>query len=111
MIIIPFDNTLDAFTEDVDIDGVSYSLTFWWNFRDLAWYFDIANASGEVLRSGIKIVLSVNLFNGEYGLPSGSLLAVASDPTLARIGKTDLGGVVDLIYATAAEVAAVPAAS
>ncbi len=111
MIIVPFDNTQDAFTEDVDLDGVSYSLTFWWNFRDLAWYLDVANASGEVIRSGIKIVLSVNLFNGVHGLPSGSLLAVASDPGLARIQKADLGSVVDLIYATAAEVAAVSAAA
>ncbi len=109
MVVIPFDSTQDAFTQDVDFDGVTYSLSLWWNFRDEAWYLDFADSAGVTLRTGIKVVLGIDLLNGHASLPAGNLLAVPTDPAQVEIAKEDMGNKVSLIYATPADVAAAAA--
>ena len=74
-------------TVSVDVNGVSLSLTFVWNYAAFAWNLDIGDSRGNPLACGIPIVLGTNLLGGyEYiGIGAGILL-YGDDPTYDNFG-------------------------
>ncbi len=105
MLTIPFNSTLDSFNQQMDLDGQTYIFTFSWNNRDTAWYMSITTLEEEQIADGIKLVLGVELLQvtGLPGIPPGEIWAINLSP-LERIGRNDIGVIVDLIYVPAAEV-------
>jgi hypothetical protein len=67
------------YSELVDLDETTYSLTFRWNDREEAWYFDIAEQDGTVIVGGQKLVPYINLTQrwADARIPPGSLVVDA----------------------------------
>lgn len=106
--IATFENPL--YLETVQLDGISYVLSFLFNFRERNWYFTISTPAGVVLAAGIKVISNRSLLRGQVDdvLPPGDLVALVSDPNddsppaLADLGKAKR---VELLYLDAAELA------
>jgi hypothetical protein len=106
MVIIPI-NQQTAWDEfSSELDGVMLAFTFRFNDRDGCWYFDLADALGNALASGLKAVTGVFLLEavrGLPGMPSGDLFmldtaGLSEDPTFDSLGRRH-----KLLYFTAAE--------
>jgi len=100
LLIIPVTN--EPWSEvKAKLDGKVYVLTFRWNTRDGAWFMDLADADGAILKPGIKLVCDWPLTafrDTDPGLPPGMLSMFDTsggqiDPTL-----DDLGTRVLLLY-------------
>ena len=100
LIAIPVTN--DPWSEvTVSLDGSVYLLAFRWNTREGAWFMDISDANGDLLKPGIKLVCDwplTSLRDTDPGLPPGMLSVFDQggaqvDPTL-----DDLGTRVLLLY-------------
>lgn len=94
--IIPTDNAgeLGAFFESVDLDGITFQLEFQYNSREGFWYFNVLDADGNQLRSGIKVVINWPLLLRDQSLdaPAGDLMCLDTrpkpqDPSLEELGK------------------------
>lgn len=101
---IPTSTTLANYSEQVTLDGATFTLSFLFNAREGFWYLDIFDLQGNRIRSGIKIVINFPLLRliASLDAPPGELIAV--DPTGADLepGLTDLGDAATLVYVEAA---------
>lgn len=50
-----------CFTEQVALDGVTYSLRFRWSERDACWHMDMHTVDGEVVALSVRLVSSFPL--------------------------------------------------
>ena len=113
MVTIPF-TEYPAFSEEVDLDGTSYKLSFVWNSRGEFWTLTFADIDGDEILSGIKLVLNYELLQEFHYLPipPGFLfvLETTNNQTNARVEYDDFTGerALQLVYVTEAEVAAIP---
>ena len=96
------------FDERVELDGVTYVLTFHWNARRGLWALDVnvPGADFDDLNgvAGMTIVANWPLlrrYHYRNGVPPGELMA--SDPTLVLDGPDFTWSGVTLMYVTAAE--------
>lgn len=55
--IIPFAPSIPFYRFATTLDNVEYVFDVRWNGRDEAWYFDVSEADGTAIASGLKIVL------------------------------------------------------
>jgi hypothetical protein len=84
---------------DVELEGSIYNLFFWWNERESAWYFSLADSDGVDIVSSQKIVADWDLLRlvTDERRPPGSLFAVdtaeGGDP-----GQYELGSRVLITY-------------
>jgi hypothetical protein len=106
---IPTTRGLPAYTQRTTLDGREYSLEFRWNERDGAWYMHLADAEGQHIRSGIRIVCRWPLLRRitDPRRPPGSIVAIGSSGNDTTPGFNDLGARVKLLYLDAAELAAI----
>lgn len=104
--VIPIDDSSQPFfTQDTDIEGTSYRLTFAYNQRENAFYLSIGDASEETnVVDGIKIVCNRGLIRRYDGVgepwPPGEIHAVPTDGDDTLPGLGDLGQRVILTYTT-----------
>lgn len=107
-LLLPIQPGNPNFTIDVDMDGVTYTLQFKWNARAPGWFVSISTSTGEVLVLARRLPVNWPLWwrNRDPLLPSGYLML--NDTTGADLdpGVEDLGARVQVVYVTAAEVAA-----
>ncbi len=102
-LLLPATTTESAFNFQVQLEGVVYDFTFHWNTRDAHWYVDIADAEGNAIASGFKVVADWPLLKGiaQGARPPGEVVAFDStgegDPTLEELGERVL-----LLYAESA---------
>lgn len=84
-----------AFTQEVDLDGTTYRLTFRWNTREQTWYLDIADTDDSLLVAGVHLVEGANLMRHvtDSRKPPGVLYFVG----IAT--ETNLGKDAYLVYA------------
>ena len=110
---IPLSPGVPFFRQRTQLDGRDYLLSFFWNEREEAWYLQLDDEAGVPIAAGIKLVLDWPLIGrvADARRPPGSLMAVDPSGNPARPGLQDLGTRVQLVYADAAEVAAMKAAS
>lgn len=104
---IAIDGTLDWYTAEVTLEGVSYLFELAWNTRDSRWYLSLYDAAGVALASSIPIVVDFPLLRRFRGaaFPPGYLLALDTTDQGHEIAEQeDLGGRVQLVYLTEAEV-------
>ncbi len=100
-VVIPtlFDGTA-LYTLRVDMSDVEYILTFKWNDRDGAWYFDLSDTSNDMIRAGIKVVLGWPLLStiSDRRRPPGDIIAVDTEDSGVEADINDLGMRVLLVY-------------
>jgi hypothetical protein len=85
----------------VELDGAVWRLTFRWNAREQAWYFDLADGADVLQLSSRKVVLNrplLSRYRTRATLPAGELVAVDTSNTNAAPGLGELGGRVVLYY-------------
>jgi len=109
------------FSKQVELDGVTYTLLFFWNDQDDsvvdgngnstggAWYVTIAQADGTPILAGIRVVVNYavggRFRNSGIGMPPGILWFEDTSGQELDPGLTDLGVRVTLSYIDAASVA------
>lgn len=104
IVIVPTDDTLSYYQEEIDLDAVTFRLVFKYNSRDQAWYMDVLDASGNMLRAGIRLVDSWPLLRTwtTTGRPGGELYCLPSGASVNRPPALyELGDIFDFVYAEA----------
>src|SRR5690242_14218702 len=103
-LLLPSDTAF--YDQRVELDGVTYILSFTWNARggtNGTWTLSISDAAQTPIVSGITIVSDVLLLRRyKYlgTLPLGDLMAVDLTKTIDAPGYSDLGTLVPLYYIT-----------
>ena len=94
------------FSELVDLDEVTFSLTFRWNGREEAWYFDIDEQDRSGIVRGQKLLPFVNLTErwADARMPAGVLVVNAITPNDRPTRESLFEGSISLIYFTEDEV-------
>jgi hypothetical protein len=100
ILTIPTSTTLAIYRFTIELDGVVYGLSFFYNNRDERWYYDLYDESGNLLRAGLKAASgwpSLRL-DKSRDRPPGDIFAI--DPTSldTEPGLSDLGDSVILTY-------------
>lgn len=98
--IIPVQATTDPFSQQVELDGVLYDLTFLWIDRDSHWSITIGR-DDDVLISEVKLVIIPDLldqFRRIAGLPPGRLYVNDLDNLDRDPDDTLFGDRVVLLY-------------
>lgn len=93
---------LPAFETLTTLDGALYTLGWRWNARAGAWLFDLSDAEGTPIVSGVAVRVGVPFLFGVG--PGGAFLALDSTGAGVDPGLTDLGDRVGVYYASAGEV-------
>lgn len=97
---IPTSTTQPHYSLRVDLDAVTYVLTFHWNARDASWYLDIADEDEVAIVCGVKVSIGVPLAirSANPAIPAGMLIAVDTSGANSPPGFADLGDRVLLYY-------------
>jgi hypothetical protein len=104
MTIIPvFNNISSKFTIQIELDAITFILSFRWNVRGQAWYMNIFDKDNNLLKAGIKLVAKYSLlkqYRAVEGLPPGEfILADAEDdPLSGPMGFENFGTRYQLLY-------------
>jgi hypothetical protein len=104
MIIIPTDATgmLREYTEQVQLEGVKYTVKLSWNTRTEGWYLSlyVVDADQTPVIQGVLVSCGVDLLRGSVVAekPPGLLMAAPTDSSVERPGLKDLGARVQLYY-------------
>lgn len=105
--------TIDANDQllEVELDAETFFIRLSWNSEGEFWAMEVQNYNQETLVAGIVVVPNVLLLARYHylALPQGELmgLVLGDDAGIARDGF--LRGQAELVYVTAAEVAAIAA--
>jgi hypothetical protein len=105
MIQIPMQQ-LPAFTEEVDIDNVPYTLDFEYNTSADFWTLSILTPASVQLISGIVLQIGVDLLKQyQYlAIPQGNLFVFDPSGSDAPVGRDDfVNGRLQLLYASPEE--------
>lgn len=107
---IPVSQGVGRYTQRSILDGREYIFTFHWNSRATKWAFDLADAAGVPIVSGIYVVCGIPLLNllTDSRSPPGDIFAMDRAKTPAEEGDPgflDFGTRVALVYYTAEELA------
>ena len=107
-VIIPCRPDLTHYDMQIVLDNVTYTLEFQWNFRESSWYLSVKTETGEDIQTNIKVVVewALGARSVDSRWPPGKLIAIDTTNTSTNPGIADLGDRVDLLYYSAAEVAA-----
>jgi hypothetical protein len=102
---LPTRTDLGLYRMEVDLDGATFQFAFRFNEREGFWYFDLADADGEPIKSGVKVVTGFPLARLVRDLrrPPGEFTAVDTADTDREAGLEDLGDEVVLNYTEAAD--------
>jgi hypothetical protein len=91
-LIIPM-QSLSSFIQSVSLDGNEYKLSFYWNTRGSAWFMDIADALGNAILSGVKLIISFPLLMqyNNPALPPGDFIVWDNNPNAMYVeaGRND----------------------
>lgn len=101
---IPVQSTTDPFSQQVELDGLIFDLTFLWNARDGHWFLTVGRDSA-VLVSQVKLIHVDNLllqYRRISGLPAGRLYLHDLDGLDRDPEETLFGDRVLLLYEEAA---------
>lgn len=90
----PTISDLAHYTFEIPLDGTVFRFKFKYNSRESTWYFNILDASNNVLRAGLKVVnewTPLRLWAARTGRPLGEIVTVnlgnvPSPPTLEQLG-------------------------
>jgi hypothetical protein len=96
-------------TEQVELDEVTFTLTFYYNDRDGGWYLTIADSANNPILASQRVVVNYPIgWKQRYNvnMPAGSLEFIdTSGQGIDPQSVNDLGTRVQLLYFDAAEIA------
>lgn len=107
-VILPTRTDLAVYTTEIDLDGETFIFDFQFNARDGFWYFDLSDALGVPIRSGVKVVTGFSLTRliRDIRRPPGEMLTVDPTDRDREAGLEDLGEEILLTYVEEADVEA-----
>ena len=94
------------FSQLIDLDIVTYSVTIRWNDREEAWYLDIDEQDKTPIVQSLKLV-SIGNLTGRWAdsrLPSGDIFVVAEDPNVRPDRNSLVNETIQIVYFTQEEV-------
>lgn len=102
---MPLRTDVSHYSFEIELDSRLFGFEFRWNTRDAAWFINVFDGDGVLLRAGIKVVLGLPLMARAVSpdFPSGELLAVDTTDSGVEAGLSDLGARVQLLYVEAAD--------
>lgn len=115
MALVVIDTSTDpevlAYEQFVDLDLRTYLIKFDWITSDESWVFSIYDQDEDPIVQGKKVVIGIDLLRGirDSRKPTGLLIAVDTTEQHQEADVSTLGAGVKLMYADAAEIAAVAA--
>ena len=88
--IIPF-RDFAAFAEEVTIELTPFRFRFFWNTRAKFWSMSIYDREGNLLISGVRLVINYELLRWYpgRGLPTGKLFVIDLTESKNPIGRYD----------------------
>lgn len=97
---IPVRSDVLHYEQQIQLDGVTYTLRFRHNSREDAWYMSLYTEDGTALAIGVKIVVDFPLAARltDSRRPSGRFVAVDTSGVQRDPGELDLGDRVKLYY-------------
>lgn len=106
--ILPLRTDLPRYSFRVELDGARYEFSMEWNDRAGAWFFDLADAEGDLIVTSIRVGVDYPLLDSytDDRIPPGILLAVDSQKLDLDPGRQDLGDRVQMIYYPIADLSA-----
>lgn len=81
-------------TQDITVGGELIRLTLKYNTSDEMWYLDLANASGNTLLNGVKVMPNQSLtkrYKATVSLPDGNLWCVRRKNDFSPPSRDNLG--------------------
>jgi hypothetical protein len=98
-VVIPTSSSLDHYSQQVTLDGVTYILEFAWNRRAERWFMSISDGEGPIA-TGMKVVADRPLLTyvSNTRRPPGELMALDTSGGEIDPGLHDLGDRVLLMY-------------
>ncbi len=97
---IPLAIGVEHFSEQVELEGRTYTFELRWNDRDGSWYLSVQDANENALASGVKVVVGKPLLVrfASDDMPPGLLIADDTSGGNTDPGFDDLGRRVTLHY-------------
>ena len=94
---------LPAYTYSIQLDGVTFQLTFTYNDRMSRWMLSIADNAGNPLVGEVPVIVNYPMFDRYKvpGLPAGTLFAYDTLNTNTDPTRYELGDRVRLYYQSA----------
>jgi hypothetical protein len=104
-VTIPLRSDLPFFEFEVELDEVTYGLSFKWNAAAEAWFLALKSSEDEVILAGTKVTVDwpVGSRNADPRIPPGVLVFLDTAGRQQDPGRTDLGDRVLLLYFSEAE--------
>lgn len=104
-IILPTRTDSARYSFEIDLEGDTFTFSFEWNDRDDGWYMSVADATGENVIAGRRVVVGYPLINiyRDARMPKGAIEAVDTGSTGDEPGFGDLGDRVKLLYTPSTE--------
>lgn len=103
---IPILAGVNVFEQRMLLDGEFYTLNFRWNKRASRWYLDLADGEGDMIATGLAIVVGIPItahLRAHAGVPPGVIVCVDTTDAGEDPGFDELGERCKLIYLEAAE--------
>ena len=97
---IPTRTDISAYTYRIQLEGVTYQLTFTFNDRMNIWFMALGDNLGNKILDDIPLAVNWDIL-GRFafsGLPPGKFYAFATDGVASDPARFDLGGRVKLLY-------------
>lgn len=89
------------YINEVDLDDVTFRLSYKYNSRDDAWYMTVVAGDGTTLRAGVKVVSNwdlLRLWRDTTERPAGDVLTLNRATTVSAPALEQLGVDTLLLY-------------
>ena len=99
--ILPFQGSVAAYDFRTPIGGSTYTFYVEWSYREKAWYVRITDAAGNIIITGIKLVLGAflgRIASAQTMFKDGVIVAYDSSGNRRSAGFDDLGSRVIVQY-------------
>lgn len=110
MQIIPFREPAQ-WREQIELEGITYTLRFKWNAMNQFWSMDVLNGNDDPIVFGVKIVTNWNLLE-QYSMddkPKGDIVCQNIVGGMQKIDRDDMSTIAQLIYYAEGELASIEA--
>ena len=103
---IPTSNVTPYYSENIILEGQTFTLELKWNIRESSWYMSVFTDENEELANGVKVVANWPLLRRlvDSKTPLGQIVAYDTSNLGLDPDFDELGTRVILLYYTAAEV-------
>lgn len=102
---LPLRPTIPSYRYTVILDGVTYTLFYYYNSRAGKWNMQIGDNRGNLILAGHPIIAGWKIFERfkNEGLPEGTILPFDTSGENLDPGQSELGGRVLMFYEEASE--------